>query len=173
MRNRWVQMVIIFVVLLAGAFAIWTASGKKLEEVKIGGKAPDFKLATLDGEIFELADFKGQGLVLNFWGTFCPPCVREMPALQKQSELWKGEPVRIIGVNLNESLVTVRMFMQQHQISFPTLMDNDQVRKTYRVNSYPTTFYIDANGVIQDIFVGEMKEKDIQTRIEKILGSKP
>ncbi|MGF9713891.1 MULTISPECIES: thiol-disulfide oxidoreductase ResA [Paenibacillus] len=169
MRRRWIQMGILMCVIAAGAFAFWSSAAKDSEEVKKGAKAPDFKLASLDGKTYELSDFKGSGLVLNFWGTFCPPCVREMPALEKQSKVWKDKQVQIVGINLNESPITVRSFLQQYNISFPILMDRDEIRKKYKVSSYPTTFYIDANGIIQDIFVGEMTERDIQTRIEKIV----
>ncbi|MNI50195.1 Thiol-disulfide oxidoreductase ResA [compost metagenome] len=170
MRNRWIQITIMIAVLFLGAFTIWSASVNETKEVKKGTQAPDFKLAALDGTTYEMVNFRGKPLVLNFWGTFCPPCVREMPALEKQSLAWKDKSVQIIGVNLNESPITVRSFLQQYNITFPTLLDKDIVRKSYKVISYPTTFYIDSEGVIQDIFIGEMTENDIKTRIEKLVA---
>ena len=167
--KKMVQIAILSTVLLVGAVTVVNAMSKPSQEVKVGSIAPEFSLVGLDGDAHKLSDYKGKSVVLNFWGTYCPPCVREMPALQNQFELRKNENVEIIGVNLNESVVTVKAFLQQYQISFPILLDKDEVRKQYKVKSYPTTFYIDSNGIIKDIFVGEMTEKDIATRIDNIL----
>lgn len=168
--RKWVQILIFSVALLIGGITIGQAILNKDVQVKPGNTAPDFTLTGLDGQKYQLSDFSGKVVILNFWGTFCPPCVREMPALQQQYEYWKSRDVEVFGVNLNEGHVTVQSFIKQYNITFPILMDNDQVRKTYRVTSFPTTFYIDKNGKIRDKFVGEMKEEDIQQRVNQMLN---
>ncbi|NHN33188.1 thiol-disulfide oxidoreductase ResA [Paenibacillus agricola] len=168
-RNRLLQILILVAALIVGIYAITTTFSKEEQPVKVGSMAQEFKLLGLDGQIHNLSDYHGKVLVINFWGTFCPPCVREMPALQKQYDLWKDRSVEIVGINLNESKISVESFVKQLNIGFPILLDNDTVRKKYKVMSYPTTFFIDPQGIIQDIFVGEMTENNIKTRIEKIV----
>ena len=168
-NRKWIQISVLTVALLIGAYAIVSTIYKPDTSVKIGSKAPEFSLATLDKQVRQLSDFEGKALVINFWGTFCPPCVNEMPALQKQYDQWKDDNVVVLGINLSESNLTVKNFLNQLNITFPIVIDNnDQIRKKYNVRYYPTTFFVDSSGVIQDIFVGEMKEEDIITRIKKL-----
>jgi len=94
-----------------------------------------------------------------------------MLTLQSQYEQWKSPNVVILGINLNESLLTVEGFIRQHQITFPSLLDNDQARKIFKATAYPTTFYIDSNGKIKDVFVGGLKESDILIRNKYFLKS--
>lgn len=166
--KKTIQVIVLSVVLLLVAVTLVLNIMKKESPVKVGSKAPSFTLKGLDGRDYLLSDLKGKAVVLNFWGTFCPPCVREMPALQKQYELWRNKNVIVLGVNLNESRITVQSFITEHQITFPILLDKDILRKEYKVTAYPTTFYIGTDGKIKDIFVGEMKETDISSRINKL-----
>lgn len=169
MKNkRWLQITIFTIVLLLGTYTVVIKSFEDKVTVTKGAKAPDFTVTGLDGNIYGLSQYKGKPLVINFWGTFCPPCVREMPALQSQYDKRKNQNIEIVAMNLDESPVTVKAFLQQYNITIPVLLDNDIIRKKYKVTSYPTTFYIDDNGIIQDIFVGEMNENDISTRINKL-----
>lgn len=169
--RKWIQISVLTVALLIGGYSIGTAVFKPDKSVKIGSMAPEFSLATLDKQVHQLSDFEGKSLVINFWGTFCPPCVNEMPALQKQYDQWKEDNVVVLGINLSESTITVKNFINQHNITFPIVIDNnDQIRKKYNVQYYPTTFFIDSSGVIQDKFIGEMKEQDIINGINKLVG---
>lgn len=170
-NRKWIQIGILTIALLLGAYTIGSSLFKEeAAAVEIGTMAPDFKLGGLDDQVHELADYIGKPLVINFWGTFCPPCVNEMPALQRQYDKWKDAGVVVLGMNLSESKVTIKSFIDRFEIKFPIIIDNNhEIRKKYDVISYPTTFYVDETGVIQDIFVGEMSERDIENRIKKLL----
>ncbi len=105
-------------------------------------KPPSLSFFGLDQQVHQLADYEGKALVINFWGTFCPPCVNEMPALQKQYDQWKDDNVVVLGINLSESRVTVQSFIDRYAITFPIIIDNDnEIRNKYNVMSYPTTFF--------------------------------
>ncbi|MEF3309484.1 redoxin domain-containing protein [Paenibacillus sp. GYB004] len=169
-NRRWVQIFILGIAAIIGVIVIMGSVFKEDTSVGIGKKAPDFQLVGLDGKVYSLSDYKGKSVVINFWGTFCPPCVREMPALQAQYEKWKDQDVEFLGINLNESRIAIESFIQKSGVKYPILLDDDRIRKKYRVMSYPTTLYVDANSIIQDIFVGEMTENDIQSRINKLKG---
>ena len=168
-RKSLVQILTLSVALIIGVYTIGSAIFNKETSAKTGSKAPDFTLLGLDGKVHTLGEYKGNPLVINFWGTFCKPCVREMPTLQKQKEVWQDKNVQIVGINLNENKITVKSFIEGINITFPILLDDDLIRNKYNVRSYPTTFFINANGIIEDIFIGEMQESDLLIRIQKIV----
>lgn len=170
-RNRkWIQVLVLSVALVIGAYTIGSSLFRSDSSVKIGSKAADFKLVGLDQQVHQLANYEGKALVINFWGTFCPPCVNEMPALQKQYDQWKDDNVVVLGINLSENRITVKSFIERYGITFPIIIDNNnEIRNKYNVMSYPTTFFVDSSGVIQDKFVGEMKEQDIFIRIKRLI----
>lgn len=140
-NKRWVQIAIFAVVIVIGALTLFNnlyATDKKPVE---GSKAPDFTLTGLDGKQHNLFDYKGKAVMVNFWGTFCPPCKNEMPAIQHQYDKMNKDTTAILGLNLGESKITVQSFMDQYKINFPILLDdNEETRKRYGVMQYPTTF---------------------------------
>lgn len=174
MRNnrKWLQIIILSAALVVGGIVISGSIFGNDNSARVGDRAPDFSLYGLDGKVYKLSELKGKSVVINFWGTFCPPCVREMPALQAQYEKWKDKDVILLGINLNESRVAVQSFIERVDVTYPILMDDDTVRKKYKVISYPTTFYVNADGIIQDIMIGEMQENDILLRIGKLVEYK-
>lgn len=116
--------------------------------------ARDFSLQSLDGETVSLSDFRGEWVLLNFWATWCPPCVKEMPYLE---EIAGTRDVRVLGVNFNEDEATTREFVSEHGITFPILMDPDDVTLlVYGVRGLPRTFAIAPDGSIAASFVGEL-----------------
>jgi peroxiredoxin len=171
--KRIIQIIIFIVILIIGAFTIITnLSSKEPEIPKVGSKAPNFALQGFDGSKVKLSDIsKGKVIVLNFWGTFCPPCKAEMPALQAQYEKWKPQNVEIYGINQDNSRITAERFLEQYNIQFPSLHDDKQtVRKQYGVREFPTTVFIGADGIIKEIKVGEMTEQYIDQTLSQIMN---
>ncbi|EFM09815.1 alkyl hydroperoxide reductase/ Thiol specific antioxidant/ Mal allergen [Paenibacillus curdlanolyticus YK9] len=168
-----VQIVIMLGVLLLGGYAIGKAlfaSGDGRPE--IGGQAPNFTLLDLKGQSHQLSDYKGKAVVVNFWGSFCPPCVKEMPEFQRQYDKWGDKSLNILAVNLSEDDLTVQTFVGERNLSYPILRDaNRVIERKYGLEQYPTTFFVKPDGTIMDIFVGGMTEKDIDDRIERLLQS--
>lgn len=129
--------------------------GNRDTSPEVGAVAPDFSLTSIDGDQLRLSDYRGKPVILNFWATWCPPCRAELPALE---EIWQqyDENVIVLAVDQGESPQTVANFTrEQVPVTFPVLLDIDQsVGDGYWVNSLPTTFFIDADGVIQDMRIG-------------------
>lgn len=114
----------------------------------VGLKAPNFELENLHGEKVQLSDFKGKKVMINFWATWCPPCKAEMPDMQKFYEQY-GDQVTILAINIDPEY-DVKGFVQQMNISFPILLDDqDKVSSAYKILTIPTTFIIDEKGIIQ------------------------
>ncbi|PZE21982.1 redoxin domain-containing protein [Paenibacillus xerothermodurans] len=171
-HRRWVQLTIFTCVLLLGVWTLWSSLYASEEKPVEGSKAPDFTLVGSDGRQHKLSDYKGKTVMVNFWGTWCPPCKQEMPAIQSQFEKHNPDNVAFLGVNIGESPITVQNFMQQHKLTFPILFDdNQETRQRYGVMNYPTTFFIDAEGNIARIWVGEMNEDFIEQTIASISGT--
>ena len=133
--------------------------------------APDFQLPNLEGQSISLSDFRGEPVLVNFWASWCGPCIYEMPFIQEVYEEWSGQGLVVLAINKGESLSTAKDFMQSGNFSFPVLLDiNQYVALEYNVRSIPTTFFIDKDGIIQAIKVGPFLSKaDIENSLSKII----
>lgn len=174
-RNKWVQITILVAMIAAAAFTVGTSLSASTSTPKVGQQAPNFSLYGLDGELYELNDYLGRPVIVNFWGSFCPPCVNEMPLIQAKYEEYAHTGLIVLGVNLDESTVTIRNFTKGMNLTFPILLDKNVVRKQYGVYQYPSTFFIDSTGKINEIIVGEMTEgklpaQDIDLAIKRLLN---
>ncbi|MFF2887635.1 redoxin domain-containing protein [Paenibacillus sp. NPDC057967] len=170
--RKKIQIVILLAVLILGGYAIGsTFFGKdKTGLLKVGAEPPKFELADLDGNVRSLSEFKGKPVVVNFWGTFCEPCVREMPEFERQYEKWKDHDLVILAINLSEDTLTVNNFVNRFDLSYPILRDvNRQTERSYGLRQYPTTFFIKPDGTLMEVKVGGMLEKDIEERVERLL----
>jgi peroxiredoxin len=132
------------------------ARGETVTAPKTGFLAPDFTLATTDGDAIQLSALQGRPVVVNFWATWCPPCRAEMPELEALWQRFGQGSVMVLGVDQGESAVVVERFAREEvPTSFPLLLDESQeVGRLYQVHALPTTFFIDAQGRIQDVKVG-------------------
>lgn len=170
-HKQWLQIVILLVLVVVGAFAVGGSLFKDNRLPQVGEQAPDFSLLGLDGKVHKLSDYRGKVVLVNFWGTFCPPCKEEMPDIQAQYEKWQKAGFEVLGVNLAESKVTVESFVRQLNLTFPILLDDEmEIRKKYGVVNYPTTFFIDKNGKIAAKQEGQMEQGFIERNITTLLG---
>ena len=121
-----------------------------LKEYKgIGGPVP-IKLKNIDGNTVTKDNFTGQITVINFWATWCPPCIEEIPSLNRLKKKMADVPFELISINYAEDDKTIVDFMKEVNVEFPVLLDkNGEFAKQWNVISYPSTFIIDSKGVIQ------------------------
>ena len=134
-----------------------------------GYLAPDFTLTLVNGESITLSDLRGTPVVLNFWATWCPPCRAEIPHFQAASRKYNGQVI-VAGVDDGEPLATVSPFVSEMGMTYPILLDLDSaVAIRYRVSALPTTFFIDADGVIQEVYPGIINQAVLESRIEQLI----
>ncbi len=162
------------ILLLLGAAVAYTLYANftkdEVQKVEVGKKAPDFVLSDLDGEKHQLSDYEGEGVLLNFWATWCKPCEKEMPFLNNQYQAYKDQGVHVIAVNVGESNVAVSDFSKRYDLQFPIVTDKDsQVMTAYGVDPLPITFLIDKQGNVVEIHKGQIvAEADVTEMMEKI-----
>jgi peroxiredoxin len=139
----------------------------------IGARPPEFSLFNLEGDELSLGSFKGQPVVINFWATWCAPCRVEMPAIQSRFEKFRDQGLVVLAVDFDEPGEIVADFRDEFGLTFEILLDpGAEVQKLYRNRSYPTTFFIDPDGVIQAQHFGPMTEGQLDNNLAQIgLGS--
>jgi peroxiredoxin len=138
---------------------------------RVGRPAPEFTLPALDGQPVSLSALKGKPIMVNFWATWCGPCVHEVPYIQETYQVWSGKGLVILAVNLGESLSQVQGFVQENQLSFPVLLDGGgEVAGQYGVRAIPTTVFIDGEGITRNIKQGSYPSRAaIEVDLKKIM----
>jgi peroxiredoxin len=134
-------------------------------------KAPDFTLATVDGEWVSLKDFRGKVVLLNFWGTWCAPCRREIPDFIKLYDKYQKDGLEIVGITLSSGTpADIKRFMEQWNMNYTVLTDikgneTQMVTRNYGdatgepITGIPTTFLIDREGYIVKSYLGPRTEE--------------
>jgi len=161
----------LIVILVLGLLMMGCSSRSEPEVAQVGGIAPDFKLQGSDGQSVSLSDFEGRPVLINFWATWCGPCAYEMPYLQEVHDGWSDKEVVLLIINIGESSSTVEKFMQEHNLSFPVLLDTKKiVAQKYNISAIPTTFFISKDGTVQEKIIGAFPNKEeIENRLAKIV----
>jgi len=165
-----IRAVILAVIFLGIAVAVYNAFIKDKTVVQVEQEAPDFVLSTLGGDSFQLSALRGKGVVLNFWGTWCQPCKDEMPALEKVYQDFKDQGVTVVGLNIGETDVSVKAFRERYDLHFPIVMDqNKEITQLYGIGPIPTTYFIDQQGIVKKIVIGgPMSEQTITDNVKLI-----
>lgn len=140
--------------------------------------APGFDAPTLDGSTLNLEAYRGKVVLLNFWGTWCEPCKRELPALQSAHNDLSDQGFAVIGVNLTRDELSrgqdtddVQAFLDQYGVTFPIVLDLEgDITNAYRVFPLPTSFFIDPEGQIRYVHISELKYNDIVSRFTELKG---
>lgn len=171
-RRRFFVWVAVLLALLALAYKglqpVQTAP--RTVGVEVGQIAPDFTLTTLSGSRVRLWSLRGQPVMVNFFASWCVPCNEEAPELESVARTTHG--LRLLGVDLlgsEVSIQAVRDFVHRHGITYPVLLDaNNNVSNQYQVAFAPTTYFIDRQGVIQDVETVRLTAGDIRQALAKI-----
>ena len=145
-------------------------------ELKVGTKAPAWKLNGLDGKAVQSADFKGKVVVFNFWATWCPPCVREIPDFVEVQKEFKDKGVVFIGVSVDKpaaekkTTAKVKSFVEKMKINYPIVWGDNKVDKDYGgITNIPHTYVVDKKGVIRASHLGMISKKDLLKSLKPLL----
>ena len=148
--------------------------GHQLTAVPESPPAPDFTLKDMDGKQFSLKDYRGKVVMLNFWATWCPPCRREMPSMERLHQKLKGKDFVVLALNQMEDGDRVFTFSGDLGIdlTFPILFDNDSsVSRAYGVMGLPTTYLIDKQGNMRFRAIGgrDFDHPEVEKQIQQLM----
>jgi peroxiredoxin/YHS domain-containing protein len=134
-------------------------------------QATPLDVTTLDGKKASLADFKDKVVLVDFWATWCKPCVAAMPDLQKLHDKLAPKGFSVVGVSLDENgAKSVKPFLDKRKFSYPILLDQKEVWKRWGVRSIPAMFLIDKNGQVVRQWVGKADKKDVEKAVIELLA---
>lgn len=136
-----------------------------------GKKAPDFKLKQLDGKPLRLSNLKGKAVLINFWATYCPPCVKEIPMFQALYNEYKKQDFIIIGISIDRTAEIASRFIKKMGVTYPIVMATKKTVKEYKVRGLPTTFLVNRSGEIIQQYIGLLTESMLRKDIQRALGS--
>ena len=128
-------------------------------------EAPDFTLKALDGKAVQLKSLRGKTVLIDFWASWCGPCKRALPHIQKLHDAFKGKGLVVLGINA-EAAEVARKFMREKGYTFTTLEDEGgEVSRLYKVQGIPTTLVIDKDGIVQSYGVGYRPEAEVRAAL--------
>lgn len=140
-----------------------------------GKPAPAFALVDLNGHTVSLSDFKGRPLLINFWGTYCPPCKIEMPWLQDLSKKYASSGFAVVGITYDSEVgkETIAKVAQKLGVTYPILLSDPKAEKDYLSNTeyLPMSFYVDRSGKVIDVTSGIGSENDLEAMVEKTIAA--
>lgn len=156
-RKPWFQILLLLVVAAFAFYAFAQSGDTPKSNAAVGDVAPAFKLNQFAASSsIQSSDYKGKGFVLNFWASWCNPCVNELPLL---NEAYKIADIDMVAINVGEDEETIRKFADRYELTFPIAMDREQdVKKQYRVVGLPLTVVIDHHGNLIDRHEGELTD---------------
>ena len=159
LKNIFISLSILMLLILTGNLAvaqqdIFAKMGAVLP--KHEKPAPNFKLLTPNGKSISLSDFKGKTVLLNFWATWCTPCKKELPSMQRLYEDLKLDGFEIVAISIDrDKKERVHKYMEEYNLTFPVLLDPSQkVRKDYFILGLPTSYLIGKDGKLKGFISG-------------------
>lgn len=152
-------------------------AGEQKVSPLVGQVAPDFSLKDLGGAEVKLSSLRGKVVVIDFWATWCPPCVRSLPVLIEVTKAFQDQGVVFYAINAREDAAKIQEFLKSKELNLPTLLDADgAVMKLYGVQSIPQSVVIDKEGIIRGVHVGfspDLKSK-LTSELEALVkGGQP
>ena len=132
---------------------------------------PEMSFNTLDGATLALSRLRGTVVLINFWGTWCAPCLQEIPELVHLSHRFKARGFEVVGIAVNSGPpADIRAFMRDHQMDYRVLIgDMALVKRQFRVVGFPTSFLIDRQGLIRECYFGPQTKEALKKDVEPLL----
>ena len=154
--ERWLIRGTVVVLLITLVSLAWL-NRESFAPLDTGAAAPEFAYPTLDGDTLALSDLRGSVVLLNIWATWCTPCVREMPAMQRMYDELRDDGLRVVAVSVDApgGVRDVRSFVDELGLTFDILLDpSGGIEHAYAVTGLPTTYLIDREGRIRRKVIG-------------------
>ncbi|MCB0045313.1 MAG: TlpA family protein disulfide reductase [Caldilineaceae bacterium] len=164
------RLIIVGVLLAFVAFLVLGLQRQNVSQQRASGMAPDFEFTTFDGEAISLADLAGQGVVLNFWASWCDPCRAEADLLEQTWRREQNNGITFIGLDYLDQEHAALKYMAEYDITYPNGADiQSQAARSYGIKGVPETFFISPDGKIQSQVIGPIvSQADLDRRLDEI-----
>jgi cytochrome c biogenesis protein CcmG/thiol:disulfide interchange protein DsbE len=137
-----------------------------------GNPTPDVVGTTLDGQPFDLAAYRGRPVILNFWGPSCLPCRDEFPLFKQELAAHAADGLAIVGILMADPVQPARDFIADYGATWPTVEDpNGALKAAYRVIARPQSYFVDRDGILREIQVGQVTADDFDRLYASISGA--
>lgn len=146
-----------------------TQSTGESQTAQLGRPAPDWSAPLLDGKNLSFATLHGKPIYLNFFATWCDGCKAESAALETVSREYVARGLKVVGVDVLESPSKAAQFHAEQHLTYPFVIDSGTLRRQYNINGLPVQVFIDRNGIVQRISLGQMSLADMRSNVERIL----
>lgn len=145
----------------------------KRGQVNVGDMAPAFSLKDPAGNVVTLASLKGKVVVIDFWGTWCPWCVKAMPQVQQVHDKFKGKDVAVLGFDVDAPNAKPVEFMKRNKLTYTTLLNADNAAQDFKVEGFPTLFVLDRSGkvILKEVGFSPDLAAKVSKAVESALGN--
>lgn len=160
---------VLSMVVCLGIISAFTACGGEVEIAKVGKRAPEFDLMALDGSKFSSASLEGKPVILNFWATWCQPCLKEIPEFKEFAD---ESDIELIGIALDkDGARSVKPFVEKHQINYPILLGNEELFQQFNGFGIPHTVILDADYNVAKVYRGTITKSDLEHDLAAVTGN--
>ncbi len=155
MKSQLDRLLVAALLLCLGAFSWVLYDTLQEKHVQAGDTAPRFSVTADNGRTYSRSDFGGKVLVLNFWATWCPPCLQEMPSLEAMHRQFKDQGVVVLAVSVDKNEKAYKDFLSRNSVTFTTARDpKASISTDYGTFKYPETYIIDSTGTVREKMIG-------------------
>jgi peroxiredoxin len=176
MKKTTLIVIITVLAVIGFLFFFGQNSGQRVKIVREGDQAPEFSLPALDGKAISLSSYRGKVVMVHFWATWCPPCIEELPTLERLYRAYFGKDLEILAVSVDEGGAgAVEQFMRKNRFALPVLLNPDQsVSRQYGTFKFPETYLVDREGIVRRKIIGaaDWTSPEAQKFIQAMVGKK-
>ncbi len=161
--------------LVAGLVAVLFSTGNgtaTVDQRNPTGRKPMAEIASkdLNGNTWNLADHKGEVVLVNFWASWCPPCREETPGLVNVAKKYRDTRFEVVGVSMDDDVAPVRQFVREFGVPYPVVIPSQDPSLSNAVQSLPTSFLVDHEGRVAKVYVGAVSERQLRADVERLVS---
>jgi peroxiredoxin len=156
-RSKLVRFILILVAFAAGTLPLACTRNAEHKIIGVGDRAPEVRLQSVDGKTMNLADYRGKVVLVHFWATWCPPCVEEIPTIERFYQQVLGTDIEVLAVSVDDSADALKTFLAKNTVHFPVLRDpGSATAGSYGTFKFPETYVIGRDGIVRYKVIGPM-----------------
>ena len=150
-------LLVLTVALCMGTFLSACTRNAEHKIIGVGDHAPEVQLPTVDGKMVNLADYRGKVVLVHFWATWCPPCVEEVPTLERFYQQVFGTDIEVLAISVDDNVDVLKTFLGKNKVHFPVLRDpGSTTAGRYGTVKFPETYLVGRDGVVRYKVIGPL-----------------